>query len=91
MPLIRDYMQGQKKEQNNGLRLAFMLSLTLGLAPFFPEPHLWGKIKWLWGGGVGMQAMDYFDVVLHGTPWLFLIVMLIITINKRLKSKEERK
>jgi len=51
------------------------MSMTLGLAPFFPEPHILGKLKWVWGGAVGMQGMDWFDLVLHGSPWLFLIVV----------------
>jgi hypothetical protein len=49
-------------------------SLSLGLAPFVPEPHLWGKLKWVAGGAVGMQAMDWFDLLLHGTPWLLLVL-----------------
>ncbi len=49
-----------------------IISLTLGLAPFYPEPHILGKVKWLLGGAVGMQPMDWFDLVLHGTPWLIL-------------------
>lgn len=60
-----------------------MLSLTLGLAPFFPEPHLVGKIRWMLGGAVGMQPMDYFDLCLHGAPWMGLMV---IGIKKLLKK-----
>ena len=59
------------KPLNGQLRIAILLSLTLGLAPFFPEPYIWGKLKWLWGGGVGMETMDHLDMVLHGSPWLF--------------------
>jgi len=44
------------------------MCLTLGLAPFVPEPHIWGKVRWIMGGAKGMQAMDYFDFVMHGTP-----------------------
>ncbi len=51
-----------------------ILSLTLGLAPFTPEPHLIGKIRWVLGGANGMQTMDWFDLVLHGTPWVLLIL-----------------
>ena len=51
-----------------------MASLTLGLAPFMPEPHIWGKIKWIAGGAEGMGLMDWFDVLLHGTPWVLLIL-----------------
>ena len=50
--------------------------LTLGLAPFRPEPHIWGKLRWVWGGAVGMQAMDWFDLFLHGTPWVLLLLVL---------------
>lgn len=64
------------------VQLWILPSLTLGLMPFFPEPHLWGKLKWIIGGGAfsgenAMQAMDWFDVLLHGTPWLLLITALI--------------
>ncbi|MEP2026509.1 MAG: hypothetical protein ABJH98_01425 [Reichenbachiella sp.] len=66
------------------LTLFLLLSLTLGLAPFFPEPHLVGKIRWILGGGVGMQPMDYFDLGLHGVPWVGLI---FFGFKKALKSK----
>jgi len=48
-------------------------SLTLGLAPFFPEPHLLGKLRWVWGGAVGMQLIDWGDLLLHGLPWVALL------------------
>lgn len=57
----------------NNTGLILVACLTLGLAPFFPEPHIWGKLKWIWGGAVGMQAMDWFDVAFHGWPWVLLI------------------
>ena len=53
-----------------------LICLTLGLAPFSPEPHLFGKIRWVMGGAIGMQPMDYFDLLLHGGPWVYLIWML---------------
>ena len=60
-------------ENRSKLLFPLLLALGLGLAPFFPEPHIWGKLKWLWGGAVGMQPMDYFDLLFHGAPWLHLI------------------
>lgn len=66
--------------QNHGgrLQIALLVSLTLGLAPFFPEPHLLGKVRWVVGsGGDGMQPMDVFDLVLHGLPWVWLLVELV--------------
>jgi hypothetical protein len=56
--------------------MGLLASLTLGLAPFQPEPHIVGKIRWVMGGGKGMQAMDYFDLALHGLPWMYFLLML---------------
>jgi hypothetical protein len=59
------------------IKIWAMASFTLGLAPFVPEPHLWGKLKWIAGGAVGMGPMDWFDVLLHGTPWILLTLALL--------------
>lgn len=60
--------------------LLLMLCLTLGLAPFFPEPHILGKIRWVMGGAHGMQLMDWFDLLLHGTPWVLMGRFLVLKI-----------
>ncbi|MEQ8244763.1 hypothetical protein [Fulvivirga sp.] len=65
------------KAKLSTLYLPILLCLTLGLAPFTPEPHLFGKVRWLLGGANGMQLMDYFDLALHGFPWIFLIVRIL--------------
>ncbi|MGF1557908.1 MAG: hypothetical protein ACFCUL_02385 [Flavobacteriaceae bacterium] len=57
----------------NNWKLVLLVCLTLGLAPFLPEPHIWGKLKWIAGGAIGMGAKDWFDVVLHGFPFLLLL------------------
>ena len=62
----------------NNFKIIILLCLTLGLAPFLPEPHIWGKLKWIAGGANGMQPQDWFDVLLHGFPWLLLFRVLII-------------
>ncbi|WP_425389813.1 hypothetical protein [Ekhidna sp.] len=59
------------------LFIPIALALTLGLAPYSPEPHIWGKIKWVLGGAEGMQPMDWFDLILHGAPWIYLIVAMV--------------
>lgn len=64
----------------NNWRIIILLCLTLGLAPFFPEPHLWGKIKWITGGAVGMKAEDWFDVFFHGFPFVLLLRLLIVRV-----------
>ncbi|GJM33200.1 MAG: hypothetical protein DHS20C18_22010 [Saprospiraceae bacterium] len=57
----------------NNWTFVIILCATLGLAPFFPEPHLWGKIKWISGGAVGMQLLDWGDFVMHAIPWVLLL------------------
>ena len=69
----------------NDIRFVGMMCLTLGLAPFFP-PHIIGKVQWLMGGAVGMGAIDWFDLILHGTPWILLIRLLVIKLFKILKQ-----
>ena len=54
-----------------------MLSLTLGLAPFYPEPHIVGKIRWIAGGAVGMQALDWLDAIYHGIPFILIFRKLL--------------
>lgn len=58
--------------------LLIMVCLTLGLAPFVPEPHVWEKLKMLASGELG-KPIDIFDLLLHGTPWALLIGKLIYT------------
>jgi hypothetical protein len=67
----------------NDFRLIALLCLTLGLAPFFPEPHIWGKLKWIAGGATGMQPKDWFDVLLHGFPWVLLIRVIIVKLTSK--------
>jgi len=65
--------------------LFLIASLTLGLAPFTPEPHLLGKLRWVAGGAVGMEVMDWLDLLMHGTPWLLLIVSLGLNVKHKLQ------
>ena len=67
----------------NDWKIIILLCLTLGLAPFFPEPHIFGKIKWIAGGANGMAFKDWFDVVFHGFPFVLLIRLIFIKITKK--------
>jgi hypothetical protein len=62
----------------NDWKIIILLVLTLGLAPFFSEPHILGKLKWIAGGANGMQLMDWFDTLFHGFPFLLLIRLIFI-------------
>jgi hypothetical protein len=71
----------------NNWKLFLLASLTLGLAPFNPPPIL-GKLQWLLGGNAfapenGMQFKDWFDVLLHGTPLILLLISLILNLPKK--------
>ena len=57
------------------LLIALIAALTLGLAPFVPEPHLWEKLRML-AAGTLTRPIDIFDLILHGAPWLLLGVKL---------------
>jgi hypothetical protein len=57
------------------LTLLIIAALTLGLAPFFPEPHLWEKLKML-AAGTLTRPIDIFDLLLHAAPVLLLIAKL---------------
>lgn len=67
----------------NDWKFVIMFCLTLGLAPFFPEPHLFGKIRWLAGGANGMKWLDWFDLFWHGAPWVLLLRLLVLKVLKK--------
>ena len=60
--------------------LAVVLCLTLGLAPFAP-PHLFEKLAMLARGELS-RAVDWFDLFLHGTPWLLLAAKGIVSLTR---------
>ncbi|WP_348714218.1 hypothetical protein [Tenacibaculum sp. 190130A14a] len=65
-------------------KLFLIVSLTLGLAPFNP-PHIVGKLKWIAGGNAfsgenAMTGQDFFDVFLHGFPWLLLLTSILLNL-----------
>ena len=64
------------------LLLPRLAAMGLGLAPFVPEPHIVGKLRWVLGGAEGMAPMDWFDIVLHGAPWVWLAWSLLSQRNK---------
>jgi hypothetical protein len=71
-----------KKTLKHYWKSFLMASLTLGLAPFNP-PHILGKLQWILGGNAfsgkdAMQAEDWFDVLLHGSPWILLLISIVL-------------
>lgn len=58
--------------------IVILVCLTLGLAPFFPEPHIWEKIKMLFAGTLA-KPIDILDLAMHGVPWILLIMKFLFT------------
>jgi hypothetical protein len=69
----------------NDWKIVGVLCLTIGLAPFMPEPHIWGKLKWIAGGGTGMQLADYGDTLMHGFPFLLMIRIILLPLVPKKK------
>ncbi len=57
------------------LVMLVLLALTLGLAPFVPEPHLFEKLRMLMQGTL-VRPIDIFDLLMHGAPWVVLLLKL---------------
>lgn len=55
------------------------VALWLAVAPLAPEPHLVEKLRML-AGGTLHRPIDVFDLFMHGTPLLLLILR--ITVGK---------
>ena len=56
--------------------VVILLCLTLGLAPFRP-PHIWEKLCMLMHGELH-RPLDIFDLFLHATPWILLLLKLLL-------------
>lgn len=55
--------------------LAF-LAIALGLAPFFPEPHLVEKTRMLFQGTL-TKPIDIFDLLMHAALPVVLAIKLV--------------
>ena len=65
----------------NDWRIILIFCLTLGLAPFTPEPHIWGKLRWMLGDPSSMQARDWMDALMHGIPWILAIRLAVVKLH----------
>lgn len=61
-------------------------ALILGLAPFFPEPHLWQKLKMLTAGTL-TRPIDIFDLVMHSFLPLLVILKVVRMTYAKNKSR----
>lgn len=63
-----------------------MIALLLGLAPFSPEPHLVEKLRMLFHGELS-RGIDIFDLFLHGSPLVLVVLKLVREGLKKGKTK----
>ena len=80
--MLINFFQNKK----NGILLLFAC-LTLGLAPFSPEPHIWANLKWIAGGARGMELINWGDTLMHGTPWILLLIWAGFQLNTIIGKK----
>jgi hypothetical protein len=62
-----------------------IISLTLGLAPFSP-PHIYEKLALLFGGNLSSPT-DWFDLCLHGGPWILLLLKIFSMLQEKNKTQ----
>jgi hypothetical protein len=58
------------------LQMIALPAILLALAPLVPEPHLWQKLKMLFAGTL-QRPIDIFDLFMHGTPLIVLLIKVI--------------
>lgn len=57
-------------------RLLVPLALLLGLAPFYPQPHIVEKLRMLMAGTL-KRPIDIFDLFWHAWPFALLIFRIV--------------
>lgn len=62
--------------------------LTLGLAPFAPQPHLISKLIWLRDGAKGQDWLDWADLIVHALPWMLLSRWLLLVFFRYLRKEK---
>jgi hypothetical protein len=66
-----------------------LASLTLGLAPFAP-PHIVEKLQMLVHGEL-VKLIDWFDLLLHGAPWMLLFLKAYFELQRKREVNREAK
>jgi len=59
--------------------IVIIACLTLGLAPFVPEPHIWEKLKML-ATGTLIKPIDIFDLLMHAAPFMVAALKLAVMV-----------
>ena len=68
------------------MQFLIVMTIFLGLAPYLPfmvePPHLFTKLNMLFSGTLS-KPIDIFDLLMHGTPALLLIIRLARKFGKK--------
>lgn len=56
---------------NMDMPVAVFFGLLLGLAPFYPEPHIWEKLKMV-AAGTLVRPLDAFDLCWHSLGFILI-------------------
>jgi hypothetical protein len=64
-----------------------LAAIFLGLAPFRPQPHLWEKLNMLVAGEL-TRAVDIFDLVLHSSLIILVVVKIVLARKQASKSAD---
>lgn len=57
--------------------MLLIAAVLLGLAPFYPEPHLLEKARMLMHGEA-LRPIDMFDIFWHSWPLLWLLLRFFV-------------
>ncbi len=62
-------------------RFLLPIVLLLGLAPFFPQPHIMEKLRMLMAGTLE-KPVDIFDLFWHSWPFVLLAYRIVRDIRR---------
>jgi hypothetical protein len=72
----------------NDWKFVLLACLTLGLAPFSPQPHIISKLIWILDGAKGQYWLDWVDFGMHALPWLLLLRLGIVYFLRQFKKEQ---
>ena len=61
--------------------MIILFCLTLGLAPFFPIPHMWEKLK-MFSSGTLVRQNRLVRFIMHAAPWILLLIKIVLTMKE---------
>lgn len=64
-------------------QLLIPAALLLGLAPFYPQPHIVEKLKMLLAGTL-RRPIDVFDLCWHAWPFVLLAWRIVLDVRQKI-------